>query len=506
MKHNRHSETPFFKLFAEVAAAPLASLESFEWNVVDLWAESYSKQPNKSEIAQPFWGALEGKWAREFPSVSLDEITSMRDWIWYGELGESAESSLPMHLYLRRLAELLLQDNGVALIPSIKSDSLFCNLAPGGLRRAARELFVWIKRMLPVDALSSAIDGAQIDNLTESTERLLIEGYGETHLHLGASFGFEHLWPCMLHRLSEWHLKFDFMSSRNAAFQHGRGLATWILRAAIIRMLLGNFLFLKHKHTDFRSFWLENLKCLELEVSYFQWSCHASLVDRIVEPRKFDALYNADEFGLLQRIYRRQLLMIGTVNVVDDLTSLPKCDPLFPVVESRLRFDHDLPERLLMQEGIRFLSHEGAGDKLFAALFWQVQRIRSLLYRHLTQPKNVPGLVWFTRYFRRISPTRRGKITTSGKICVAAEMAGYGKGLTRLEVRIEPSSNPCDLLAEVCEVASTAQAINLHSSQTPRHWQHSLYGVPIGQLLRRERISAALPRFTKQKSEEKECL
>ena len=51
-------------------------------------------------------------------------------------------------------------------------------------------------------------------------------------------------------------------------------------------------------------------------------------------------------------------------------------------------------------------SPTGVRDRLFQVLFWQTVRMRNLLYRHVVQRPMTPGLQWFTRTYGRLGPVR----------------------------------------------------------------------------------------------------
>ena len=82
--------------------------------------------------------------------------------------------------------------------------------------------------------------------------------------------------------------------------------------------------------------------------------------------------------------------------------------------------------------------HQDDGD--FARIFWQVIRVRCLLYRHLVERPLTPGLQWFVRFYSRIKPARRqlpGGISVQAAIGRTAD----GRGLRSLEVRVGTEDN-----------------------------------------------------------------
>ena len=88
----------------------------------------------------------------------------------------------------------------------------------------------------------------------------------------------------------------------------------------------------------------------------------------------------------------------------------------------------------------------------FSRLFWQVIRVRCLLYRHVVQRPMTPGLQWFVRFFSRIKPLRKN---ISGEVLArtAASITGEGAGLRSLELRLgtDPNESVCVKLVKDLE-------------------------------------------------------
>ena len=97
------------------------------------------------------------------------------------------------------------------------------------------------------------------------------------------------------------------------------------------------------------------------------------------------------------------------------------------------------PETRFVGEALRHMErHEDDGD--FARIFWQVIRVRCLLYRHLVQRPLTPGLQWFVRFYSRIKHVRR---QLPGDIFIQAAIGrtADGRGLRSLEVRVGTEDN-----------------------------------------------------------------
>ena len=108
------------------------------------------------------------------------------------------------------------------------------------------------------------------------------------------------------------------------------------------------------------------------------------------------------------------------------------------------------PEIRFVEESLRHLKRNER-DSDFARLFWQLVRVRCLLYRHLTQRPMTPGLQWFVRFYSRIKPVR-GKLPNAVRMQAAIRWGGGACGLRSLEVRVgtDPRQSDClDILQKV---------------------------------------------------------
>ena len=85
-------------------------------------------------------------------------------------------------------------------------------------------------------------------------------------------------------------------------------------------------------------------------------------------------------------------------------------------------------------------------DTGFASLFWQVVRVRALLYRHITQRPMTPGMLWFIRFYGRLGAARRNLVGPRLQLQAAANLQGVGRGLRSLEMRTSPDSTMSRML------------------------------------------------------------
>jgi RHS repeat-associated protein len=109
------------------------------------------------------------------------------------------------------------------------------------------------------------------------------------------------------------------------------------------------------------------------------------------------------------------------------------------------------PETLFVAAALRHIEQTKEHDSDFANLFWQVIRVRCLLYRHVVQRPLTPGLQWFVRFFPRIKPLRKG-ISDGLLASTAARICGKDAGLHSLEVRLGTEDGVSACLKKVRQV------------------------------------------------------
>ena len=150
--------------------------------------------------------------------------------------------------------------------------------------------------------------------------------------------------------------------------------------------------------------------------------------------------------SLLQDAYAALTGTRGGTNV-QDVQSAWALDPVTPLLGPGA----GSPEQRLVIRACDYLdARERAGrpDVLVAQLFWQVVRVRTILYRYITQRPLTPGLPWFIRFYARLIQAR-GDVRTSLLLEAAAMRSGLPEGLSSLEMRTRPDADMDELLAWV---------------------------------------------------------
>ena len=146
--------------------------------------------------------------------------------------------------------------------------------------------------------------------------------------------------------------------------------------------------------------------------------------------------------GLTPNLQAAYSKLVGSPNLgsARDVTATMKLDPVAAVLgsgKSAGSGEQQLVARLCAYLDER--QDNGQPDLYAARLFWQVVRIRTILYRHIVQRPLTPGLEWFIRFYGRLSATC-GDVEED--LCVDAAIARCGASptLESLEVRTRPGS------------------------------------------------------------------
>ena len=441
----RPSGVPFDHVEAELAALPIASEASFLSSPVVLDTVT-SRQKG-------LWSAAERNILASTPFIPLDEFAKIRDRVWFGHFFECSKTQTTVTLveYLRNLARMYLDPLGRPIEPSPQS------AGPEGPSPHTRRRWSWLCRALPPDLLEVARSNEDAGNVADGVapmvKRLLEEnGFAETHLHLGAAAEFPLLWANIMHALAVDEIDEKAMASPGASFDDGNKLAKWILWAAVMRLVLAEWLFSRENAGDSRGL---------LDFSGAGWCArmHVGLrsdLGRLTsEFAKGREGSSPLEFVRGRAIYRSLIRPLSHLNGPRQqwealrAHSRPKNrkevlqnDPLARIFDWPSTSEAS-PESAFVREALNFMEKkEETGD--FAHFFWQIIRVRCLAYRHLVQRPLTPGLQWFVRSFSRIGPFRK-TLTDEAALEAALRQSGSKEGLRSLEVRIgtEESVSQC---------------------------------------------------------------
>ena len=464
MATTRLAAIPFEHVEAELAAFPIASEASFRSPPVFLDPVTIRQED--------LWRAAEREILGSVPDVPLDEFVAIRDLQWFGKTPDPdvIQSRISLVCYLRRLSQQYLDPLG----RPVEAPSQYT--ANEGPSPRARLRWSWLCRALPPDLLRTARGIGSADDspfpLSPSVGRLLREnGFAETHVHLGAVADFSLLWGNLMHALAVEEVAQDSLASPGACFNDGNDFAKWVLCAAVMRLVLAEWLFGNARTRDRTGL---------LDFTSAPWYRRTDAGMRSDLRRLMFELERGKEGELPLRFARGRAIYRSLIRPLPFLWSRqeerqglrarhrPRCledvfanDPLAHVVGWD-RMSGSSPETLFVGESLRYMERDDTDDE-YARVFWQVIRVRCLLYRHLVQRPLTPGLQWFVRFFSRIKPVRRS-LPTAVSMQAAMLRSGVGEGLRSLEVRLgtEESASECrDRIEAVNNTRSSSAAVEL---------------------------------------------
>lgn len=480
----RLATIPFEHVEAELAAFPFASEASFQLGISSL--DPLVNERGKDKL----WRAAEKHVLNTLPSVPPDEAVAIRDKLWFDspKLNQSVHTfnkSIPLHEYLRRLASSYLDTRGRPV--EFKESTID---ARGRAAPEARLRWSWMCRALPPDLLRVARDVVDADAdpfpLNPAIEQMLRDrGFAETHLHLGASPDFSLAWAALMHGLLKDESSHSDFESLGADFDHGRELGSWLLHAAVVRFVLAEWLF-NREHSSSSSTDLLEFACCRTSRRLNAMECNrlAFLLSEVKHGRWIDLKQSrlasrphqhvVTRFALTRALYRR--LIDAPALFRDRQTERHALRVLYkPESRDDVYFNDPLarivrwhqteavsPETLFVRAALRYIEQDNKNAD-FAPLFWQVIRIRCLIYRHVVQRPLTPGLQWFVRFFARIKPLRKN-IPESVLTSTAARICGKDAGLRSLEVRLGTEEGVSACLEKVRQVESAM----LPDSKAPR--------------------------------------
>lgn len=440
---------PLDHVIAETIAFPIASEGSFRI------ASANIEEP-QTLGGQRLWRAAEQHLISSYPSLPLEELVMLRDRTWYCD--DNHFTSINLSVYMTSCAQQYLKVLGntgrvQGLGLTHQMDSLNAH------RSRARLAFRWLTFAIPADLLiAGTCSGSKpiqtVKLITNTMERMLRDkGFAETHLHLGAAIDFSSLWIAALTNVAKNSFRSEEFAAPGAAFDEGRELGAWLLRAALARYLLSAFL-RRHECGESRGDWV-NFASRELP-AYLWTRLSINQVNTLNiafrELRNGTLGQNSPQFAELRTLYR-ELTGVRPDQFPLNLLDFSSIDPIAndrPIIGDHFAS----PEYSFICAALTYLKGTGSGDCEFARLFWQEVRIRSIFYRHIVQRPLTPGLQWFTRFYGRLSPAKR-PISVTAQVQGACNSCGLRLGLRSLELRTSPDEDSSAMRRFVETVASS---------------------------------------------------
>lgn len=442
---------PYSRVLAEAAAWPFWAPTAFNMSLVALERSADGELGSQTaDLAV----ALQEHLRLRAGGASLDWLRQVRDHVWFD--GERTSIRFGLVTVLRRVAQQYLKPR--------HGD---CTLKAHDGESAAETVhrFRWMTLALPRDLLVAAVGGHKLspDLLlpTDSEQRqalqeLLNRGLAEIHCHLSACLSFEALWTFLMTSAGSPSLDEKSLDATGIPFGCRSTFLSWLATAGLARLCIAGFLARRQRSsvaTDGRDARSEELTFGRfLNGIPFDGS-----VERLDHMQALSALSYGQTPVPVFRIrpaYRRYLGRPSVLRPYSSLRALAESDPIFGGFSN----GNDWPETALCRHGLAYLeSLRGQADRGFERLFWQYQRVRCSTYRFVTEEPGTSGLDWFIRFFRRISPLRKGLGTrVLMDSAIGFQRMPDGQQIARLEkieVRIAPADHWTKLKEDLCGIA-----------------------------------------------------
>ncbi|MBK8257827.1 MAG: hypothetical protein IPK82_34810 [Polyangiaceae bacterium] len=460
----RSAHFPAEHVIAELAAFPLASVAALQTAAIDLTPTS------QNGAGLNLWRFAEREVLAASPSFSVDELTSLRDALWFGGNAQP----LTLSQYVRRLAKDTLEPRGNVLVPRVPEWSArpaaSAHSGADDRNALARRVFRWLSFAMPPDLLVAAHPdhgaAARIDLVSPTLAGQLRDwGFSESHLHFKGAFDFPLLWISAMHSMANLSQPQSYHSP-GAVLNEGRDLPIWLVRAFIARLVLASFLDRRKKSARPQ---LLSDALVEMGITVNARRAPDATTDRLRETTARSVWWALSD---LQRgavdprspslaAMRRMFASVGNLrirwpNFPNNLDEAYTADPishLFPASGEGWRSS----EIGFSAEAMNYVDNF-AHDHLFRRLFWQVIRVRGILYRHVVQRPLTPGLQWFTRFYARMAAASR-PMSTSLLVRSAAATSGRKAGLRAIELRTSPESSYSGTRDLVKSVAETCRQL-----------------------------------------------
>ena len=468
MKSYRSAGIPIDHIIAEIAAFPVASEAAFRlrptalYPVLDLDNKPTTLYPilNSDNKTAQLWRAAENILLTSFPGFSIDEVVSARDRIWFRN--SAMEREIPLHRFLRGIADSYLRANGPIAFPRLDEDERIEGVRESSVTAGARRALRWLLFAIPGDLLLASLKTSsdspeRIEILAPSIYRLLREkGYVEPHLHVGASLDYGLLWNSLMFTIADSNIKPSDFCSPGASLNEGKNFAPLIIRAAICRYVLSDFLTSLKNDREFleylyNGFYKQNIA----EMGSSNFSLLLKTLADLESGRENLTNY---EFAAMKMLYSK-MSQASAIRFPRRIESARRTDPISRFFRRSVDCNR-CPEMSFISASLEYLEKsEGKGtqDKHFSTLFWQIVRIRNLFYRHILQRPLTPGLQWFVRFYARTGAARK-RIKAETYLEYARCIEGRGCQPRSIEIRTSPDYSISKLLSYVRKIDKIYQA------------------------------------------------
>lgn len=455
-------EVAYHLLVAQAEAWPLSAEVAFERATVALRRHRPGVLDDDTQhIAERF-----DCWLRpRVAGMSLDSIRRLREAVWFQAppaiwpRPPASLRSVPLADFAAAVGGRYLERHDAGCCLKVGPD---CDRA----ERAAR--WRWISLCLPQDFLVAAacsrpgllapgLSADSVDLRSPQLSSVLERPVAQTHLHMGAAFDFSRLWTALLSELSvEAPDPQRLEEGGPPPFGSGRRCLELLAAAALTRLVLAAFLWkgaaagcprasLAEWAGPSGGLWGMAVRCgwpggdsaaqeaLRAALALV-WGAAASGPAPLARWLRLYAFLSA---------CRRRRKAQGPTDPLEDWPALRGAGA------AETRFS------ILALSYLR--SAAGRSDANFGRLYWQYQRVRNSLFRHVVQEPGTGGLDWFTRHYSHLKPFRP-RVLDERLAVEALALESAGLNLASLELRTSPDPAWHTVRALVRLVAAQAAA------------------------------------------------
>jgi len=442
-------------LIAEVVAYPFGSVRSLTDGFTWFTAPS------------DMWDCAEFDLLQRFPGVSVEELRMHRDAEWFPE----GTSNTSLCTLVRSIAKRYLQPEGLIAKPSdVEQSNAYSRLTA----HQARARWRWLARSIPADLLLAALWDSDNEPISvtlaqpQVAQRLLDGGFAEVHLHIGGGLDFQNYWAGTMAGLMHRATKSDSFAAQGAPLNGGKDLGAWLVAAATIRLLLGEFLAYRRQNSNsvpFVPFIRDSL------FPTYRLLHGVTLVDsfrKSIEAVRIGSLKSIQYSFASRKTAYRSICQNSKRKPGMQLFDMDPLSRSFPNASQR----SCPPEMLFVHEGLDYLSKSVDAD--FEQLFWQVQKIRCIYFRSIVMHPRTPGLNAFIRTFSRLFAGKRA-LNEASLAVQSAQVSGLDRGLRYLEIRTAPHDRFTGISGVIKEL--DCELDDLPNRQNPKKKQPWEWGI-----------------------------
>ncbi len=292
----------------------------------------------------------------------------------------------------------------------------------------------------------------------------------DTHMHVSAGYSFPLLWSSLMPRLGDAAAWINTIEGGSIPFGAAKTYVTRLLQAGIARLVLASFLWRREAVdatlTLARYIAGEEGDRTSLACVCGQLGWPAGTYDALdLTVRACGDLATGREATSSAAELRRLFaVLLGpkALAPTNDPELILASDPLCAFFGHRR--EGESIETVFAARAMTYLL-ANSGDTLFAALFWQYERVRCRTFRYITHEPGTAGLDWFTQHFTRLWRLREG--IDSALYRAALDLQSSGLRLGALEARTSPRNTADEIAKEVRSFAQQALAHRVAPEDAP---------------------------------------